>query len=371
MLSQQKIIQNEESCIAIAKQDEYIFNEVGGKPEVYCHDTVNADNTLSFMFGATAAILISSNHGWLFSLAAWACVTGCLITANYLSDRETAINSIPKMNTSHTRHLEITIPISEKHMSDANVYHLADDKSYYLGFCIKRAFAEWMEWSTFKSPLQHSSIIIIPDTIMNELEKLSANKQDEYLSSTKEIIIFGRQSVAFRESAENKTTQESVPIRFYKAKGKTQLDNEKYYGQLGRAPFKSTMTQVSFSGKEIKDIINRVNQSICNKDEQFFDLIQSNCYSGSVCVLAMAIEVFNERYVSFTGQLNDGRNTDHAILIQSIHAQLKSLCTLMVDTLHHNYGQGVLNNKAVVDQVNIALKIAGEFEERWSIRLRN
>jgi len=43
----------------------------------------------------------------------------------------------------------------------------------------------------------------------------------------------------------------------------------------------------------------------------------------------------------------------------------------MRDTLHHNYGQGVLNNKAVVDQVNIALKIAGEFDERKSNRLKN
>jgi hypothetical protein len=30
-----------------------------------------------------------------------------------------------------------------------------------------------------------------------------------------------------------------------------------------------------------------------------------------------------------------------------------------------------LNNKAVVDQVNIALKIAGEFDERKSNRLKN
>lgn len=69
MLSQQKIIQNERSFRE--EKDEFIFDEGSEKPLLYCHDIANTDNTLSFMFGVTFGILVSSNHEWLFSMAAW------------------------------------------------------------------------------------------------------------------------------------------------------------------------------------------------------------------------------------------------------------------------------------------------------------
>ncbi|VVC74854.1 hypothetical protein AQUSIP_01280 [Aquicella siphonis] len=357
-------------------------NTQGKKPvkkEVKHHST-GSDIGFSFLLSSAAMAIARSQGGWLFSVAVSAMVGIVSFGASYLYSRKSSIQSISSLNdeiskkgesvsgsqdTSPKRKNKLS-SIKEEYMSGINPDQIRDEDQFYLGFCIKRGFAEWLEGKFVeKSPLKHSSVVLVPMHIMYDLERLSVHEHDAYLTKEQGIIIFGRQSTVFRRSSTvgfwGASHQERV---------RTQIDNEGHYSFFPGAPFEPMMSEVLFSGKEIKAVIKQVDKIICNGKGQLCDMINSNCYSASVCILAVAIDQLHDRYHHHLGQMNGRYDIDiHPGASKRMYSQIRDLCLLMLDVIKHNFGQGVLNNKAVIAQVNKALEIASEFDCDHSIKL--
>ncbi|VVC75393.1 hypothetical protein AQUSIP_06830 [Aquicella siphonis] len=339
-----------------------------------------SDMSFSFLFGAAASAFVRSQEGGLlFSLAVGAMVCITSFGVSFLYSRKSSIESIksannklksnestPDFSDKSPKRKNQLPAIKDKHMSDTDPDQINDEDQFYLGFCIKRGFAEWLEGGLIeKSPLKHSSVVLVPMRIMYELNRLSVHEHDTYLTQERGIIVFGRQSTIFRKSS---------TLGFWGAshseRVRTQIDNEGKYSFFPGAPFEPMMSEVLFSGKEIKAVIKQVDSIICNGKGQLCDMINSNCYSASVCILAVAIEKLHDRYHNHLHQLNGRYDIDmHPAASKKMHFLIKDLCLLMLDVISHNYGQGVLNNQAVVAQVNKALEIASEFDCDQSAKL--
>jgi hypothetical protein len=114
-------------------------------------------------------------------------------------------------------------------------------------------------------------------------------------------------------------------LRFWQASFKeiikTRIDNEKNHSMIN-AGFDSIMSDAIFSGKEIKSIIDKTNTTVC---DQFFDVIHSNCYTGSVCFLAIAIQELHQRYESLNVYQEGSMLDIHPAASQMLYHQMKNL----------------------------------------------
>lgn len=317
--------------------------------QIKYHDA-SSDAYLSLFVGVAATYLLSDRDRWLFSLAIWGAVSvaiTCGFIGKYRYSRNQSLFSIPKNEKNiNVDGEQIFPPLHLKHMSQMSLDNIADENSYYLGFCVKRALAEWLEPNIFaESPLRHSCIIIVPVNVMAELQKLPYEERDKYLADKKEIVMFGRQSTVFRLA--NKVGFWDSP---YEEKINTQVDNEHPYGLPENSFYQATLTSACLTGREIKEIIQQTDNVICKGEDQFFNLSHSNCYTGSVYMLAAAVNLLS-------------RKCDN----ENISEQMASIRSVLQGSLSHNGGQGVLNNKAVVDEVNEALGAGAKNKYKFKV----
>jgi len=338
------------------------------------HSTSYRQMALSFLVGTGATYLTSSSYGWMFSLAVGGIASAVCFAGTYACSRQTSIQSIPTVNenTKNSRESNSTkkiLPnINNDYMSGMPPENLADSHLFYMGFCSKRGFADLLEGGVIskygfeKSPFKHSSVLFVPIQMMTDLRDLSESERASYLRTKKGILVFGRQSTVFR-------TNSSISFWSSSFKNTTQtiIDNESFYTLFPTAEFEPSMTNAILSGEEIKEIVRRVNEAICKGDNQFCNMFHSNCYSASIYMLATAIDVLHNRHTNILDMMRHRVDLDlHPQASLHMHNQLEELCSLMLDVLAHNQGQGVINNKIVVTQINIALKIASEFDTRKS-----
>lgn len=341
------------------------------------HSTSYRQMTLSFLVGTSAAYLASSSYGLMFSLAVGGIASIVCFTGSYACSRQISIKSIPTVNENIKKSREsnstkkILPNINNDYMSGIPPENLTDSHLFYMGFCSKRGFADLLEGGVIskygfeKSPFKHSSVMFVPIQMMQDLRDLSESERALYLSTEKGILVFGRQSTAFRTHSTACFWSSS-----FKNTAQTIIDNESFYTLFPTAEFEPSMTNAILSGEEIKEIVRRVNKAICNGDNQFCNMFHSNCYSASIYMLATAIDVLHNRHVNILEMMSHRIDLDlHPQASLRMHNQLEELCLLMLEVLSHNQGQGVINNKIVVTQINIALKIASEFDTGKSVEV--
>lgn len=352
---------------------------------------------LSFLFGALAGYFSKpgdNKKDWAFVIAIGGLVTSACLAGSYLYSRYSSIQSIPSFehnpndekngkdesNGQDTKMKDETltidtkkqlIPITNEHMTKVSPEELGDGDLYYMAFCFKRGFADLLEGGYIskylmeKSPFKHSSVMFIPYNIMHQLQTLPVEFHNQYLSEQKGIFVCGRQSTAFRD--DNLHLNISM---FSSAGKKTKIDNEGLYELFPGAAFESMLSDSIFTGKEIKSLIRRVDHMICNSEDQSCNMYYSNCYSASICMLAMAVESVFDRHVSHLELIGSRIDFEmHPSASQHVHFQLISLCKILTDVVKHNQGQGVLNNDFVITQINIAFEIVNFFDKDKSKQL--
>lgn len=357
---------------------------------------------LSFIFGAIAGYFSKggdSKKDWLFGIAIGGLVTTVCLAGSYVYSRYSSLQSVPSLEglTNNGNHdNDVTnvqadgdvntdkktktiktknqlIDITNDHMTKISPAQLNDGSLYYMAFCFKRGFADLLEGGLIskylieKSPFRHSSVMFIPLDIMLKLQKMPTNLHSDYLSEQKGIFVCGRQSTIYRD--DNKLRLEASG--FFSAERQiTKIDNEGLYELFPGAAFESMLSDSIFTGKEIKALIKRVDHLICENKNQACHMYNSNCYSASICMLAMAVESLFDRHVNHLEKIGSSIDFEmHPDASLHVHFQLVSLCSILTDVVKHNQGQGVLNNDLVLTQVNLALEIASLFDYEKSRQL--
>ena len=122
----------------------------------------------------------------------------------------------------------------------------------------------------------------------------------------------------------------------------TSIDNEKKYDFFHDSPFKAEMSTALLSGAEIKEIIKKADETIC--DNHLYNLVISNCYSASVDVLVNAVEIVNKR------------KSILPLLAEENNKTILALYELIQEARQDNFSIGVENN----DIVEKALERADE-----------
>ena len=123
----------------------------------------------------------------------------------------------------------------------------------------------------------------------------------------------------------------------------TSIDNEKKYDFFHSSPFKAEMSTAMLSGSEIKEIIKKADETIC--DDHLYNLVISNCYSASVDVLVNAVEIIHKRKSILPP------------IIEENNKSIMALYQLIQEAREDNFSIGVENNEIVekalekVDQI--------------------
>lgn len=346
------------------------------KPKVPHHEITRPEICLSMLVGGAAVYITKSTVGLYFGLAVGGLVTVACLAGSYLYTRKTALDGIPKYQDGGNDSRKKLPSIADKHMSGDDPRKLNRDTQYHLGFCYKPGFKDEFAYLGLSTPLKHSSIVLAPVDLIYSLSNMSDELIDDFLTRMKNILVIGRQSPALRK---NSSGFFSLPMSEAK---RTLIDNEGNYELFPGAAFEPMMSDAIFSGEEIKLIVDAVDRDICEGKGQICLMFNSNCYSGSVFFLAKAVEILKFRHDAMISEItmeattllvdirhNPERYNALLSLSESTHKQMQDLCFLMLNVMQHNLGQGVINNPAVINQINKALKISHKFDPQLSEQL--
>lgn len=198
--------------------------------------------------------------------------------------------------------------ISYEKMSDKTLEQIDDKEMYTVGFARKEI-----------AHFYHSAVV--------------------FLDEKGEYLVFGRQSPFFLKDEEEEKLPPRKPdsflgmVNLFHSVTDTSIDNEKKYDFFHDSPFKAVMSTAVLSGAEIKEIITKADETIC--DNHLYNLVVSNCYSASVDVLVNAIEVVNKR------------KSILPLLTEQNNKTIFSLYELVQEAREDNFSIGVENNKVV------------------------
>lgn len=158
--------------------------------------------------------------------------------------------------------------VTKSQMRDESLDKIKSDGRYQLGFARKEI------------------VSILPFFTHSAAAFLDLNATGEA-----KWLIFGRQTPFFLKGSHffgglNK---------LYHSVTDSAIDNEKNYDFFPSHDFVVEKSNVTLTGKEVKEILQNADKEVCASHNGDYNLIQSNCYSASVDVLAFAIDAIAKR----------------------------------------------------------------------------
>jgi hypothetical protein len=151
-------------------------------------------------------------------------------------------------------------------------------------------------------------------------------------------LVFGRQTPYFLKpnTEEGKLYVGGISNLLHNLTA-SKIDNEKNYDFFKDQNFVVEMTNVTLSGTEVRQIINRADFAICRN--KTFNLVQSNCYSASISILAYAIEVIANR--TARNAVEEAKNNKSILAIKE----------LLSHAIQDNFSIGVITHPFVTKQL--------------------